>query len=143
MKFRNVVCAVDFSKVSRGALRTAAALVRASHGRLSVVFVTDPWLVAAGAAAHDGRASAASTRTALERFIRQALPAAARPRRTAAVVVAGTPSDEILKQAKRSRADLIVMGTRGMGGVARLLLGTTAEAVLRKTRIPALAVPSP
>jgi universal stress protein A len=142
MPFRRVLCPVDFSKVSRTALRAAAGLARASRGRLTVLFVDDLLLVAAAAAAHDTRASAQNTRAALDRFIQQVLPARAQPLRLRAVVAVGTPADEILKSARRPAADLIVMGTRGMGGVARLLLGTTAEAVLRRARIPVLAVPS-
>jgi Universal stress protein family len=46
-----------------------------------------------------------------------------------------------LKLARQPGADLIVMGTRGMGGIMRLLLGSTAEAVLRNSRTPVLAVP--
>jgi nucleotide-binding universal stress UspA family protein len=57
------------------------------------------------------------------------------------VVAVGAPADEILKAARRPAADLIVIGTRGKGGVAGLLLGSTSEAVLRRARIPVLAVP--
>jgi nucleotide-binding universal stress UspA family protein len=144
MRFRHVLCAVDFSPPSRAALRTAAALARVSHDRLTVLFVNDPLLSAAGAAAHDARASSRQSHAALERFIVGALPAtASRPRRLHALVTVGTAADEILRSARRHRADLIVMGTRGMGRMKRLLLGTTAEGVLRRTRIPVLAVPAP
>lgn len=138
---RHILCPVDFSRVSRAALREAATLARASRSRLTVLFVSDPWLVAAAAAAGDQRASAPNTRAALERFIRQVLPASARPPRLRALVTSGRPADEILKAARRPRASLIVMGTRGMGGVARLLLGSTAEGVLSQSRVPVLAVP--
>lgn len=142
MRFRRVLCPVDFSRVSRRALREAAAMARASRGRLTVLFVNDPLLVAAAAAAGDTRGSAQTTCTALDRFVAQALPPSARPRHMHCVVAVGTPAHEILKCAKQSGSDLIVMGTRGMGRLARLLLGTTAETVLRKTRIPVLAVPT-
>jgi nucleotide-binding universal stress UspA family protein len=141
MPFRRVLCPVDFSNVSRAALRTAAGLARTSHGRLTVLFVDDSLLVAAAAAARDTRASAQNTKAALDRFTLQALPAPARPLRLRTVVAVGAPADEILKAARRPAADLIVIGTRGKGGVARLLLGSTAEAVLRRARIPVLAVP--
>ena len=144
MTFRQIFCAVDFSRPSRAALRTASALARVSHGRLTVLFVSDPWLAAAGAAAHDARASSQQSRAALERFVRAVLPAgASRPRRVNSVVAVGKPAAEILRSARRHRADLIVVGTRGMGRLKTLLLGTTAEGVLRRTRIPVLAVPVP
>src|SRR4051812_15809464 len=97
MRFRHVLCAVDFSKVSRGVLRTAAALARASRGRLTVLFVDDPLLRAAGAAAHDTRASSVSSCDALEQFILDVVPRRpARPARVRAVVAAGRAADAIL-----------------------------------------------
>ncbi|TMH64089.1 MAG: universal stress protein [Betaproteobacteria bacterium] len=50
----------------------------------------------------------------------------------------GAPASEILSVAKEWRADLIVVGTHGQGGVARLLVGSVAEAVLRHAICPVL-----
>jgi len=136
-----IVCGVDFSTASAHALRRAAAIAR-KHGRgLVALFVEDPLLAAAARAAHDSRGSRASTAVALERFIDRTLGPRQRPRATAAVAV-GVPAEEILKAARLHHADLVVVGTRGLGRAARLLLGSTAEAVLRRTRVPVLAVPS-
>ena len=137
---RSIVCGVDFSSGSRKALRAAVDLARANRSALTVVFSEDPTLVAAARAAGDPRATKASATVALERFI-------ARTTRThplrgvQAVVTEGTPADEIVKTARRHRADLIVLGTRGAGNVARMLLGSTAHRVLRQARVPVLAVP--
>jgi nucleotide-binding universal stress UspA family protein len=49
-------------------------------------------------------------------------------------------SDTILEEARRWRADLIVMGTHGRRGFNRLLLGSDAERVLRDTPVPLLLV---
>jgi nucleotide-binding universal stress UspA family protein len=48
---------------------------------------------------------------------------------------------EILTQADRLHADLLVMGTHGRSGFERLFLGSTAEKVLRKARCPVMTVP--
>ena len=141
MRRHPIVCGVDFSTSSAHALRRAAAIAR-QHGRsLVALFVEDPLLVAAARAAHDSRGSRAATVVALERFIGRALSRLPRPRVSTAIAI-GVPADEILKCARRHDADLVVVGTRGMGRAARLLLGSTAEAVLRRTRVPVLAVPS-
>lgn len=50
----------------------------------------------------------------------------------------GAPASEILSVAREWRADLIVVGTHGQGGVARLLVGSVAEAVLRHASCPVL-----
>lgn len=47
------------------------------------------------------------------------------------VLVEGNPANMILKKAKEEQADLIVIGTRDMGTVQRLILGSTAETVLQ------------
>jgi nucleotide-binding universal stress UspA family protein len=52
----------------------------------------------------------------------------------------GNPADEILATAGAFDADLIVVGARGMGGMARLLLGSVSERVLRHARCPVLIV---
>lgn len=51
------------------------------------------------------------------------------------------PSVATLQSAKRHRADLIVLGTRGEGGVPDLLLGSTVERVAQRATCPVLAVP--
>jgi nucleotide-binding universal stress UspA family protein len=53
---------------------------------------------------------------------------------------AGNPANEILAIAGAFDADLIVVGARGMRGVARLLLGSVSERVLRHARCPVLIV---
>ena len=57
-------------------------------------------------------------------------------------VTVGDPSEAILQTARRLKAGLIVMGTHGLGGFRKLLLGSTTEQVLRRTEWPVLAVPA-
>ena len=141
MKLRSIVCGVDFSSGSKTALRAAVDVARANGSELTVLFSEDPMLAAAAKAAGDLRATRATTSAALERFISRTTRA--NPiRRLRAVVTEGTPAEQLLKTAQRQHADLIVVGTRGAGNVARMLLGSTAERVLRQTRVPVLAVPA-
>jgi nucleotide-binding universal stress UspA family protein len=55
----------------------------------------------------------------------------------------GSPVRDILDEAKTNRSDLIVMGTHGLGGFDRWMLGSVAEKVLRKASCPVLTVPPP
>jgi nucleotide-binding universal stress UspA family protein len=52
-------------------------------------------------------------------------------------------ADEIVKHARRWRADIIVLGTHGRRGLSRMLMGSDAEWVLRETPTPVLLVRSP
>jgi nucleotide-binding universal stress UspA family protein len=59
----------------------------------------------------------------------------------AAVVEAHEPVwDVICRTAAEAGADLIVLGSHGRSGVRRLVLGSVAEHVLRRTSVPVLAV---
>jgi universal stress protein A len=139
---QRILCPVDFSATSRSALRVAGALARDAGGTLTVLFVNDPLLTAAAAAAYDAKAMARTTEVALRAFVRRVLgrwPALVRSTRCLTAV--GRPAREIVKAAKQERADLVVMGTHGLTGVRRLILGSVTEEVLRTISIPVLAVP--
>lgn len=59
------------------------------------------------------------------------------------MVIEGHPFVEIIKHAKESNADMIVMGTHGRGAIAHMLLGSVAEKVVRKAPCPVLTVRHP
>jgi nucleotide-binding universal stress UspA family protein len=48
----------------------------------------------------------------------------------------GRPADEIISQAGSDEIDQVVMGSRGLSGVKRLLLGSVAETVVRRADVP-------
>lgn len=58
------------------------------------------------------------------------------------VVPDGSVAQVILDAADRHGVDLIVMGTHGRAGLQRVLLGSVAETVLRRARVPVLVVPA-
>jgi nucleotide-binding universal stress UspA family protein len=55
----------------------------------------------------------------------------------------GDPAREILRVARETGCDLIVMGTHGWTGLGRLLMGSVAEQVVRKATCPVLTVKTP
>jgi nucleotide-binding universal stress UspA family protein len=62
---------------------------------------------------------------------------------TEALLVEGHRTvEKILDEVRRLKADLIVMGSHGHGKVFDLLVGSTCEGVLRRTRVPTLIVPA-
>jgi predicted phosphoribosyltransferase len=58
-----------------------------------------------------------------------------------AVLRVGEPWREIVSVAKERRVDLIVIGTHGRRGIARTVLGSVAEKVVRHSSVPVLVVP--
>jgi len=55
-------------------------------------------------------------------------------------VATGIPSEEVIAAARAEDSDLIVVGTRGKTGLAHILLGSTAERVIRGAPCPVLTV---
>lgn len=52
----------------------------------------------------------------------------------------GQPDEEIVKAAKRSKAQMIVMGTHGHGVIGRMLMGSVAQRVITDSTIPVLLI---
>ena len=63
-----------------------------------------------------------------------------RPESVTVKAVHGLPADELVKASEG--ADMIVLGTRGTGGFARLMIGTVTSQVAHHARCPILIVPS-
>ncbi len=140
--FRSILCPIDFSEPSALALRYAAVLAKRSGGRLHILSVNDPLLVAAAAVALGDRTFASVALGELPAFVAKAVPAGAI--KTSAikyVVETGPPDRTIVATARRLRCDLIVMGTHGLSGADKLLIGSTTERLFRLTPVPLLAVP--
>jgi nucleotide-binding universal stress UspA family protein len=58
-------------------------------------------------------------------------------------VTEGAPHEEITRRAREGGFDLIVMGTHGRTGLRHFLIGSTAEKVVRTSKVPVLTVPLP
>ncbi|HEU5178993.1 MAG TPA: universal stress protein [Burkholderiales bacterium] len=55
-------------------------------------------------------------------------------------MIGGPAAGPIVREARKQRADLIVLGTHGRRGVRRLVLGSDAEQVVRTASVPVLLV---
>jgi nucleotide-binding universal stress UspA family protein len=55
-------------------------------------------------------------------------------------VVIGTPFQEILKRIEQGNIDLVVVGTHGRTGIEHVIVGSTAERLVRRSKVPVLTV---
>ena len=69
-------------------------------------------------------------------------PSTRRPIRSRATVVLGQPAEEILKYARKSDIDLVMMTTRGRSGVRSSGIGSVAKQVIHDSPVPVWLVPS-
>jgi universal stress protein A len=139
---RSILCPVDFSEQSRQALLWASAIAQYRGGELTVLSVVEPLLAQAAAIRLGVDLTRTEAEPALREFVDAALPEGVRQASQVRMeVTVGDPSEAILQTARRLNAGLIVMGTHGLGGFRKLLLGSTTQQVLRRTEWPVLAVP--
>lgn len=137
-----VLCPVDFSDASRGALRYGRAMARHFGTRLVILAVEDPLLTEAIDLGTGIIWNPDDTRHELEKFDRQVIHGS--PLEGVDVdyqVAVGTPGKQILQIAQKQACDLIVMSTHGLTGMRKLFFGSTTERVLRETTIPVLVTP--
>jgi len=128
----------DFSDSSRSAFETACALARDYQATLLVLHVMEPSVSPlAGSSIPDPMRSIEGQHLTVD----LPWPIPSDPRiRLDHRLAEGDSALEILRLAERQRCDMIVMGTHGKTGVARLLTGSVAEEVLRKAPCPVLVV---
>lgn len=117
--YQRIAVAVDESDAAMRAVREAVALARAGGGELLIVHAGPP---------DDG----------MERAAGIAERAGLRPETR--TVEGRDVGGGIVAEARRWRADLVVVGTHGRRGVKRLMLGSVAEAVARRSEVPVLLV---
>jgi nucleotide-binding universal stress UspA family protein len=137
--YRTILCAIDFSDNSRYALELGFQIAKQCRTRLVAFHAIETILAEAGAAAYDRRRLRDDLEAELRAF-------------TAGVVVDGTaespgiivevgePARAILDCARQLQADLILMGTQGLGGLRKAFFGSITEKVLRGAFVPVLAV---
>jgi nucleotide-binding universal stress UspA family protein len=150
-RYRRVLVSTDFSEIGDAAIPHAYALLGSGPGTVVIchVFERPPLPNPLYAHYSPGPAPSAAERRALARRLAERLRGAIPERvprgvetRVRVVDAVGPVHEAICELARSVRADAIVIASHGHSGLARLLLGTTAERVLRHARRPVLVVRS-
>ena len=135
-----ILAATDFSETAEAALEWASELARLQGARLELIHAVTvtpavPGFVPPGPLFDEELRAAALARLG---------EAAGRLREAGAEVsthlAMGIPSAAIVDRAEELKAEMIVMGTRGLTGLRHLLLGSTTERVMHRAPCPVLSV---
>jgi nucleotide-binding universal stress UspA family protein len=138
LNLRKILVPVDFSECSRKALHYATALAKQSQAEILLLHVLEmpPVPVQAFEAGFAEGTPEESAANELSEWQAQA----GSPAPVKTLVCSGSASPEIVRTADENNMDLIVIGSHGRTGLARLLLGSTAERVVRHAPCPVLVV---
>jgi nucleotide-binding universal stress UspA family protein len=148
--FRRVLVAIDGSATATCGLQAAIALAASEQAELFVMhvlhdqamppnigdgtFLPDPYV----------ELQRANSREAARRIIRDACALADAQGQVANPILIETKvSDvchEILRESRKLKVDVIVLGTHGRRGLRRVVMGSDAEAVVRESKVPVLLV---
>jgi nucleotide-binding universal stress UspA family protein len=129
----HILVPLDFSGKSRQALRYAVPLAQKFTARIHLVHVLPP----------PGKADQPDLpRRKLDAIKRLGEMSGLLPPRLRAgnAVLVGKPAEQILQLAEKNNIDLIVLTTKGLSGLKRVLVGSTAETIMRQALCPVLSV---
>jgi nucleotide-binding universal stress UspA family protein len=143
--YKRILVPVDGSHTSTRGLQEAVGLAKDQHATMRLMHVVDEWGVTqnldvmggAGdildALEESGKKALRNAKTLTDRHGIKAETAIYRN-------LSGRVADFIVREARKWRADLIVMGTHGRRGFSHVLLGSDAEAVVKLSPVPVMLV---
>lgn len=146
--YQRILVPVDGSHTSTLGLQEAIRLALNQRARLRLISIADEFVIAQN---FEGLANVEdmvdALRDAGKKALKNGLALVRKHNLKAETALFETMgdrvSDIIVGDAKKWKADLIVMGTHGRRGVRRMVLGSDAETVLRSAGVPVLMVRSP
>jgi nucleotide-binding universal stress UspA family protein len=139
-RLKRILVPVDFSDCSKKALKYAIPFARQFGASLVLLHVLQPYLPATEMSSVDVELVLHQTREACDEELKALQRTVGADVASEAVLRSGNPYTEIVQAEKEYGIDLIVLSTHGRTGLAHVLLGSTAERVVRHAHCPVLVV---
>jgi nucleotide-binding universal stress UspA family protein len=143
--FKRILVPTDGSAPARRAIKRAVQFAKEQKARVIGFYVGPPWQLPLYSdyvppELLSPRDHAAAVKRTAARYLGAVKQAARAARVPCSVryVMAAHPYDEIVKEARRRRCDLIAIASHGRRGISRLLLGSETSKVLAHSSIPVL-----
>lgn len=140
MNIKKILFPTDFSHTGDAALHLATSLARDNGATLLIVHVEEPPVAYGGGEMYYGIPDPATED--LQRMLREIKPddeSVLYEHR----LVTGDPAAAVARLAEEEHVDMIVMGTHGRTGLSRMVMGSVAEAVVRRAQCPVLTFRQP
>jgi universal stress protein A len=143
-EIKKILCPVDLSDVSRSAIDHAALMAGWYEAKITALHVYNPLVIPS---ADFTLAGVVPTPVMTDDEVAQMREQVRACFNTANAfdidvqIDSGHPANRILDRARSLPADLIIIGTHGIGGFEHLVLGSVTEKVLRKATCPVMTVP--
>jgi nucleotide-binding universal stress UspA family protein len=139
-----ILFATDFSKASRKAFSAAVKTARNTRAKLSIVHVLAPFVPIApdqyvGPDTWE-KIDEQSRQWATRHLKALAAKSGKAGVRAKVFLVEGTPAKDVTRFAKKLHADLLVIGTHGRTGFAKLFLGSIASHIVATANCPVMTV---
>lgn len=141
----NILAAVDFSAVTREVMDALRRIAATMPAKVTLVHVAppEPDFVGYGAGPEVVRGQVAvEHRTRHQQLQQLAEDLRADEVDTTALLLQGATVETLIAEAEKLGAGLIVLGSHGHGAVYDLLVGSVAEGVVRRSRVPVLLIPA-
>jgi nucleotide-binding universal stress UspA family protein len=141
--FGNVLVAIDGSADAEHARLQAVDLARAEHARLTLFTAVQPpppTVYSSASSAGLAASLAEDARAEAERILRDAAGRMPEDVQSSTVLSNEPPRPAVIKQIEEGNHDLVVMGSRGLGALGSVLLGSVSHYVLHHSPVPVLIV---
>lgn len=144
--YDKILVPVDGSATSTRGLDEAARLAQALHSKVKLIHIVNELIMDGGQPVTWGydkliEGLREGGKMILDNAVAHAKKQGIKdPESQLFEVIGGRAAHVIVDEARRWKADLIIMGTHGRRGISRLAMGSDAEMVLRQAPVPVLVV---
>ncbi len=136
MNIKRILCPVDFSEFNQPANEYASMLAKPTGARIIYFHTFLPDVLYGNPDLFDKKRAQKQLLGQMEETYSPTISGV----EASYVVEFGTPADQIVNYAKEYEVDMIVLGTHGRTGLKRIVMGSVAEAVVRRAECPVLAI---
>lgn len=140
--FQRILIPIDGSQLSLKAAKQGVYIARKLESKVVFLYVIDVRTIQTSSLTGvDSGILRTTLRNAAERYLNEAAKLAEEENITFQNRIReGLPAEDILKEIEEEKIDLVIMGSKGMSGAHRVIIGSTAEEVVRWSPCPVLIV---